>query len=81
MLIRDIPFSDGFPYLPIKIVNPQTYQSVKVLGSVDTGASACAFPGYIAGLLGHNPLRGAKSHSSSAGGAAESYAHTTTIEI
>jgi Family of unknown function (DUF5678) len=60
---------------------PHTKQSIKVLGLVDTGASACAFPGDIAGFLGHNLLKGAKSRSSSAGGAAESYAHSTTIEI
>ncbi len=81
MPIRNIPFSNGCPYLPIRIINPHTHQSIKVMGLVDTGASACAFPGDIAGFLGHNLHKGAKSHSTSAGGAAESYAHTTTIEI
>ena len=81
MPIRNIPFDGVSPYLPIRIINPSNGKAVRTHGLVDTGASSCAFPGHIAALLGHDLTKGKKQNANSAGGTAESYAHTTTIEI
>src|SRR5467141_3407035 len=81
MPIRNIQFAGTYPYLRIKIINPDTNQSIRAEGIVDTGASSCALPGDFAGMLGHSLTKGIVSKTDSAGGQATSYAHTTTIEI
>lgn len=88
MPIRNFPFSvtsptDVFPrpWLPIKIINPHTGQSIKFFGLIDTGADACSIPAPLAPLLGHDLTKGTARPSKTAGGPATGYSHTTKIEI
>ncbi|MDP8214178.1 MAG: hypothetical protein P9M10_03200 [Candidatus Euphemobacter frigidus] len=40
--------------VPLKISNPETGQSVRITGLVDTGADACLFPADVAEATGHD---------------------------
>ncbi len=86
MPIRNMPFMDDGsgllrPYLPIKIINPNTGKSQKMLGLIDTGADECTLPAELAPLLGHDLERGKPKSARTAGGSALGYSHTTIIEI
>ena len=47
----------GQTYLPVRITNPATGESLVTWGLLDTGADACLFPAELASELGHD-LRG-----------------------
>lgn len=87
MPIKKVPFivfedgEDPKPWLPIKIVNPQTGLFVTTLGLIDTGADTCSIPAYLAKQLGHNLKKGVKKTTGTANGNGTCYAHGTTIEI
>src|SRR5574340_416068 len=88
MPIRNFPFcitspTDSFPrpWLPIKIINPHTGQSIKFFGLIDTGADACSIPATLAPALGHVLVNGTPRPSKTAGGMTTGYSHTTKIEI
>lgn len=42
------------PWLPVKIINPHTKQSISLYGLIDTGADECAIPAQFAPTIGHN---------------------------
>jgi len=86
MPIRNFPFLGSAgdtkrPWLPIKIVNPHTNQSMKIIGLVDTGADECTIPAEFAAMLGHTLQNGASKMSNTAGGPGKGWLHTTRIEI
>ena len=85
MPIRNFPFlgtSDAMrPWLPIKIINPHTNQSVSCFALIDTGADECSIPAALAPALGHNLSNGTPKFTKTAGGPATAYSHTTKIEI
>ncbi len=86
MPIRNFPFLGNMdslkrPWLPIRIINPHTGLSVKVLGLIDTGADDCSIPATFAPALGHNLVNGIPKQFKTAGGIAIGYSHTTRIEI
>ena len=69
------------PYLPIKIINPATGKSLKLMALIDTGADEVTMPSFIAEQLGHNLKKGTRKRGLGAGGLTTSYGHTTTLEI
>jgi len=87
MPIRDFPFiciAAGHPprpYLPVKIINPTTGQSIRGFGLIDTGADNCAVPAVFADPLGHILPRGISRQIGTGNGFTTAYVHTTTIEI
>jgi predicted aspartyl protease len=81
MPIKNISFSGPYPYLPIRIINPDTKKSYKTSGVIDTGASACIFPASVAKILGHKLEKGRLTKVPTANGSARIYWHTTSIEI
>ena len=86
MPLTDCPFilwPNGIfrPTLQIRIINPNTNQSQKAYGLIDTGADECAVPAYYAILLGHKLLAGKKKQGGTGGGSTDAYEHTTKIEI
>ena len=79
--------SDDFAFhtlIPVKITNPETGQSVRITGLVDTGADACLFPADVADLTGHD-LRGDGVKSNVTLGIEQNkvavYKHTFILEL
>lgn len=87
MPIRNFPFRSILPgeplkpYLPIRIVNPKSGESMIWWGLVDTGADSCAIPADMAGDLSHILKKGKPVSGYSASGESDGYIHTTNIEI
>lgn len=86
MPIRNFPFLGNIdslkrPWLPIRIINPHTGLSVKVLGLIDTGADDCSIPAAFVSALGHNLNNGIPKQFKTDGGLTTGYSHTTKIEI
>ena len=69
------------PYLPIRIINPDTGKELRVYALVDTGADECAFPASFAPVLGHNLQAGQSRRISTGNGITVAYSHTTRIVI
>lgn len=69
------------PMLPIEIINPDTSLSVRTWGLIDTGADGCSMPAAMAGILGHQLLKGKVKQINTGNGVTNAYAHTTTINI
>jgi len=71
-------------FVPLKISNPETGQSVRIIGLVDTGADACLFPAEVAEATGHN-LKGDGVKSNINFGIEQTsvpvYRHTFTLEL
>ena len=70
--------------LPIRIVNPHNGAAWPTYGLLDTGATACLFPGALASYLGHN-LKGDGVKSSVTSGIEQkklpTFLHTFRIEL
>lgn len=87
MPVRNYPFSVirpgdiSRPYLPVRIVNPDTQKQLKVYALIDTGADECAFPASFAPLLGHNLQAGQPKKISTGNGITTAYSHNTRIVI
>lgn len=88
MPVRNFPFSitsptDAIarPWLYVKIINPHSGKSIRLIGLIDTGADECAIPASFASILGHDLTKGTPKTISSAGGRTQGYSHTTKIEI
>ncbi len=69
------------PYLPIRIINPDSGKELRVYALVDTGADECAFPASFAPILGHNLQAGQSRRISTGNGITVAYSHTTRIVI
>lgn len=69
------------PYLPIRIINPDSGKELRVYALVDTGADECAFPASFAPVLGHNLQAGQSRRISTGNGITVAYSHTTQIVI
>ena len=69
------------PYLPIRIINPDSGKELRVYALVDTGADECAFPASFAPVLGHNLQAGQSRRISTGNGITVAYSHTTRIVI
>jgi hypothetical protein len=67
--------------LPIKILNPYSGRLIKTFGLIDTGASDCAIPAFLATMLGHDLIKGITKQTSTGNGLATAYRHTSTIII
>jgi len=71
-------------YVPVRIANPHTRQSVIAYALVDTGADACLFPADLAVALGHD-LKGAGVKASITSGIEQTevptYKHTFRLEL
>jgi hypothetical protein len=67
--------------LPIKIINPTTNRFIKTFGIVDTGASECAIPSFIAELLGYDVNSGEMRIINTGNGQAHAYRHTISMTI
>ncbi len=79
--------SDEFAFhtlIPVKITNPETGESVRITGLVDTGADSCLFPADVAELTGHD-LKGDGVKSSINVGIEQTnvvvYKHTFILEL
>ena len=90
MPIRLCPFTkfnssalDKHPLLLLDISNPDTGEklSLSVPALIDTGATDCCFPAWIAKALGHRLRAGKKKNADTGKGAATVHAHSTTIEL
>jgi predicted aspartyl protease len=68
------------PWLPVKIKNPHTNQSVNVLGLIDTGADECAVPADFAPTIGHDLQAGHQKSINTGNGVTTAYAHTLCFE-
>ena len=42
------------PFVPVRIINPETRQSFVYMALLDTGADACCFPKHVAEATGHD---------------------------
>lgn len=81
MPIKRIPLStrgegDSFlrPWLPIRLINPQSGQAARTFGLIDTGADECAFPAWLALELGHDLRQGFPKTIVTGGGEVRSFA-------
>ena len=69
------------PYLPVRVINPESAKELRVYALIDTGADECAFPASFASLLGHNLQAGQTRRISTGNGVTIGYGHTTRIAI
>jgi len=85
MLVEKYPFITTRPgdiprpYLPIKIINPETKKEINVYALIDTGADECALPASFALPLGHNLQSGHQKLISTGNGITVAYSHTVCI--
>ena len=73
--------SPARPYLPIRLVNPDTGKGVNLVAQIDTGADECAFGADYATIIGHNLHAGEIRDVGTANGATCAYSHTISIEL
>ncbi|MBI5099828.1 MAG: retroviral-like aspartic protease family protein [Nitrospirae bacterium] len=87
MPIRNFPFYKikkdrcARPWLPIKLINPETRLDLITIGLIDTGADECSVPATFAKKLGHNLQAVTPKFITTASGLGRAYPHATTIEI
>ena len=71
-------------FVPLKLSNPETGQSIRIMGLIDTGADSCLFPANIAKAIGHD-LKGDGVKSNVNLGIEQTnvtvYRHTFTMEL
>jgi hypothetical protein len=67
--------------LPITIINPQTHKPYKTFGIIDTGASKCAVPALIAGILGYDTTNCKQEPVVTGSGQSYAYCLTTSMII
>jgi predicted aspartyl protease len=86
MPIRNCPIPD-FPdnhlclALPVQIINPYTGAKYNTRGIVDTGATECAIPSFIANFLGYDVNSGEVSNISTGNGDAAAHKLVFSIDI
>jgi hypothetical protein len=87
MTFTNIPFkrifSNDIPRacLPLTITNPKNDKIHNVYGIIDTGADECAFPAYIAGMIGINLKKGRSKVIATGNGHTKAYSHNVTLAI
>ncbi len=86
MPIRNCPFTycggDFYrPILNIKLINPDTNDTYRTYGIIDTGADKCSVPADFAPILKHDLEAGDIVQIDTASGESEAYSHTTEIEL
>lgn len=67
------------PVIPIKLFLDDRVITFDAL--VDSGADECAFPGWIAKMLGHNVYKGKQKIFSGIGGSVLAYLHKTHLKL
>jgi len=75
------PFSEPSPILPVRIGNPDNNSDFPTWALVDTRATSCTIPGWIAEVIGLDVYNAPSYPGSTGGGAAPVYLHTCRIEI
>lgn len=87
MNFKNIPFKRIFPHdipracLPLTIANPTNNKSYNTYGIIDTGADECAFPAYIAEMIGINLTKGRSKVIATGNGHTTAYSHKVTLDI
>lgn len=87
MPVRNYPFSAirtgdiARPFLPVRIINPDSNREIRVYALIDTGADECALPSSFAPILGHDLQAGQQRRISTGNGVTIAYGHTTRIVI
>ena len=79
--MRPGPVHPPRPYLPVRVINPESAKELRVYALIDTGADECAFPASFASLLWHNLQGGQTRKISTGNGVTIAYGHTTRIAI
>jgi hypothetical protein len=87
MPIRDFPFLTPWPggppnvWLPIRVINPSSAAYQDTYGLIDTGASRCTIPGFIAEAIGYQIDKGTPTPCHTGSGDDVSYEHNISIKI
>ncbi len=87
-MIENIPFSTfnvskriQKPILTVILINPDTGAKQPCYSLIDTGASECVFPGYMAFLLGHNLEKGTSVLIDGINSKIQAWMHMTTMVV
>lgn len=87
MPIRDFPFLEPWSdstlnvWLRIRVINPISNVYQDTYGLIDTGASCCAIPGFIAESVGYQINQGRCMACQTGSGITDSFEHNIAIEI
>jgi len=81
-MLADCPFPGYCPELIVRIINPANGHVHLTRALIDTGASCCSMPAFIAQRLGHTLHNGTiKGGLDTAGGKASAFVHSAVLEL